>query len=162
MAARAADRFRRHRLWEGRPAIAPAQGDRRARCDAGGNAARVGSGCGASTAWAAASSPTRCSALHKLRDLGVRIWVHDKREITLDTATDEIAAAMMAGLARMENEVRAGKLRANYDRKRAAGLPLSPHRAHGLRLDPVTKKDVPVEPHAEIIGRKGPRNLFPA
>lgn len=63
-------------------------------------------------------------ALHEIADLGVRIWDHDAGEVRLDTAEGEIIAGLKAGLARLENEIRAKKSRAALERKRKAGIPI--------------------------------------
>ena len=90
-------------------------------------------------------------ALHALVDLGLRIWTRDGGELKLDSATDQIIAAVKAGLATLENEVRSDKQKAVVKRKREAGLPVGPQRPYGLRLDPATKRDLPAEPQADAV-----------
>jgi len=89
--------------------------------------------------------------LHDIVDMGVRIWTRDGGELKVDSAVDQIIASVKAGLAQLENEVRSDKRRATIAKKRAAGLPVSPQRPYGLKLDPTTKADVACEPHAEAV-----------
>lgn len=89
-------------------------------------------------------------ALHEIADLGVRIWDHDSGEVRLDTAEGEIIAGLKAGLARLENEVRAGKARAGNDRRRQAGKPIGNRRPYGLTNGP-DGFDVVVEEQAAAV-----------
>jgi DNA invertase Pin-like site-specific DNA recombinase len=90
--------------------------------------------------------------LHAIIDLGVRIWTRlPDCELKLDTAVDQIVSAVFAGVAKIENEVRADKRNAVIAKKRAAGLPISGKRPYGIMLDPETKADVPREPQAEAV-----------
>lgn len=82
-------------------------------------------------------------ALHELLDLGVRIWTRDAGELKLDSATDQIIAAVKAGLATLENEVRRDKMTAVYRRKREAGQAVGNRRPYGLTIGPA-KTDVAV------------------
>lgn len=89
-------------------------------------------------------------ALHELIDLGVRIWTRDAGELKLDSATDQIIAAVKAGLATLENEVRRDKMLSVYKRKRAAGLPVANRRPYGLMLGP-DKNDRAVPELADAV-----------
>lgn len=89
-------------------------------------------------------------ALHAIADLGVRIWDHDSGEVRLDTAEGEIVAGLKAGLARLENEVRASKALAGYERRRIAGKVAANLRPYGLVLGP-DGKDHADEERAPIV-----------
>lgn len=89
-------------------------------------------------------------ALHAIADLGVRIWDHDAGEVRLDTAEGEIVAGLKAGLARLENEVRAGKALAGYERRRIAGKVAANLRPYGLVLGP-DGQDHPDEERAAVV-----------
>jgi DNA invertase Pin-like site-specific DNA recombinase len=87
--------------------------------------------------------------LHEIGDLGVRIWTRDGGELKLDSATDQIIAAVKAGLATLENEVRRDKATAVYRRKRIAGEPIGNKRPYGLALGP--SGDAAIEDQAEAV-----------
>lgn len=88
-------------------------------------------------------------ALYAIHDLGVRIWDHDSGEVNLKTAEGELPAMLKAWFGRLENEIRSGKAKATYARKRAAGLPIGNKRPYGLVLK--DGRDVPQEPQAEAV-----------
>jgi DNA invertase Pin-like site-specific DNA recombinase len=73
--------------------------------------------------------------LHEIADLGVRIWTRDAGEIKLDSATDQIIAAVKAGLATLENEVKRDKMNAVYRRRKAAGQVVANRVLYGQRRE---------------------------
>jgi DNA invertase Pin-like site-specific DNA recombinase len=89
-------------------------------------------------------------AQHELIDLGVRIWTRNDGELKLDSAMDQLIAAVRATTAAFENEVRVDKARAIYRRKRAAGLAIGNRRPYGLAFGP-DGRDVVAEDQAEIV-----------
>ena len=66
--------------------------------------------------------------------LGARIYTRDQGEIRLDSAMDELIAAVQLAVARHENDVRCDKARAVYRRRRDAGQVTSNWAPYGLRL----------------------------
>ena len=88
-------------------------------------------------------------ALHEIVDLGVRIWTRDAGELKLDSATDQIIAAVKAGLATLENEVRRDKALGVYHRKLADGTWTGSKRPYGLTYG--RDGDVVVEEQAVVI-----------
>ena len=60
-------------------------------------------------------------ALHTIRTLGPRIFTRERGFVELDSAMDELMAAMQLALSRQENEVRREKSLAFHARKRGAG-----------------------------------------
>lgn len=89
-------------------------------------------------------------ALHEIVDLGVRIWTRDSGELKLDSATDQIIAAVKAGLAGQENEVRRDKAIAVYRRRAAAGQTIGNRLPYGL-LRGKDGAPIVVEDQAEIV-----------
>jgi hypothetical protein len=66
--------------------------------------------------------------------LGTRLWTRDAGEIRLDSAMDELVAAVEMAVARHENDVRKEKMRAVYQRRVAAGHVVSNRPPYGLTL----------------------------
>jgi DNA invertase Pin-like site-specific DNA recombinase len=89
-------------------------------------------------------------AMDEIVDLGVRLWDHDAGEVRLETATDQIIAAVKSGLAKLENEVRRDKMLAVYARKRAAGQTIGNKRPYGITRGP-DGREVAVEPEAAAV-----------
>ncbi|MDB5042236.1 MAG: hypothetical protein JWN27_2962 [Candidatus Eremiobacteraeota bacterium] len=89
-------------------------------------------------------------AMHRIADLGVRIWDHDAGEVKLDTAANQLIASFRSGMAAMENEVRRGKAVAVYAKRRAAGAVIGNKMPYGLALGP-DRKYIVQEPQAEAV-----------
>lgn len=68
--------------------------------------------------------------------LGARVFTRDAGEIRLDSAMDELVAAVQMAVARHENDVRRDKARAVYKRRVAAGQITSNRAPYGLALTP--------------------------
>ena len=64
--------------------------------------------------------------------LGARVFTRDAGEIRLDSAMDELVAAVQMAVARHENDVRRDKARAVYQRRLAAGQVISNRPPYGL------------------------------
>ena len=68
--------------------------------------------------------------------LGARVYTRNAGEIRLDSAMDELVAAVQMAVARHENDVRRDKMRAVYLRRLAAGQVISNRPPYGLLLTP--------------------------
>lgn len=66
--------------------------------------------------------------------LGTRVYTRNAGEIRLDSAMDELVAAVQMAVARHENDVRRDKMRAVYQRRLAAGQVISNRPPYGLLL----------------------------
>ena len=87
-------------------------------------------------------------ALHTIRSLGPRIFTRERGFVELDSAMDELMAAMQLALSRQENEVRREKSLAFHARKRQAGE-YGSGPPYGFIL--VEKRLQPFEPEAAVI-----------
>jgi DNA invertase Pin-like site-specific DNA recombinase len=68
--------------------------------------------------------------------LGTRVFTRDAGETRLDSAMDELVAAVQMAVARHENDVRRDKMNAVYRRRLAAGQVISNRPPYGLALTP--------------------------
>jgi DNA invertase Pin-like site-specific DNA recombinase len=66
--------------------------------------------------------------------LGARVFTRDAGEIRLDSAMDELVAAVQMAVARHENDVRRDKMRAVYKRRKDAGVVVSNRAPFGLTI----------------------------
>ncbi len=67
--------------------------------------------------------------------LGVGIWDHDRGEIKIGNAQEELIENVAGFYARFDNEIRSSKVRAKYDERRKTGAPaISNKRPYGLRV----------------------------
>jgi len=66
--------------------------------------------------------------------LGARVYTRDAGEVRLDSAMDELIAAVQMAVARHENEVRSDKIASVYRRRRAAGQIVSNRTVYGVLL----------------------------
>jgi len=64
--------------------------------------------------------------------LGARVYTRDAGEVRLDSAMDELIAAVQMAVARHENEVRSDRMRSVYVRRKAAGQVVSNRTPYGL------------------------------
>ena len=64
--------------------------------------------------------------------LGARVYTRDAGEVRLDSAMDELIAAVQMAVSRHENEVRSDKMRSVYARRRAAGEIVSNRVPYGI------------------------------
>jgi DNA invertase Pin-like site-specific DNA recombinase len=71
-----------------------------------------------------------------LLGLGTRVFTRDAGEIRLDSAMDELVAAVQMAVARHENDVRRDKAKAVYRRRLAPGQVISNRPPYGLELTP--------------------------
>lgn len=89
-----------------------------------------------------------------LRALGARLFTRDSGEIKLDSAMDELIAAVQLAVARHENDVRSEKIRAILKRRQAAGEPLSNAAPYGLYIELKPHRHYVAYPtHVEVLQR---------
>ena len=82
--------------------------------------------------------------------LGVRVFTRDQGEMKLDSAMDELIAAVQMAVARHENDVRRDKMRAVYRRRLNAGQVISNRAPYGLEINADRKLVVRPDYHATL------------
>jgi DNA invertase Pin-like site-specific DNA recombinase len=84
--------------------------------------------------------------------LGTRLFTRDQGEIRLDSAMDELVAAVQMAVARHENDVRRDKAVAVYKRRKAAGQVISNRPPFGLTITK-DRKYVALQSHVKVVRR---------
>ena len=82
--------------------------------------------------------------------LGVRVVTRDQGEVRLDSAMDELIAAVQMAVARHENDVRRDKMRAVFRRRVDAGQVVSNRAPYGLHITADRRMEV-LPTHANIL-----------